>query len=129
MSKWGTIQKSGGVIDTQKSDAEEKSLGVFHNQLPKEFIMARPRKTIAIAELVAIVNRRNQHSTCTPDIRKGWNSLLEEVLAMTDNGDGFSYLKEGEVPFEKDPGIRIDKEGKFTWENTDNSRVHYYNLP
>jgi len=48
---------------------------------------------------------------------------------MTNNYDGLTYLKEGEIPYGKDPGIRIDKEGKFTWENTDNSRVRYHIYP
>ena len=62
-------------------------------------------KTIKVVDLIARVNARNRCSTCPAEARKGWNSLLEEVLAATDNYAGFGYLKETEVPRGEQPGI------------------------
>ena len=38
------------------------------------------KKTIRIANLIALVNEHNRLSTCTPDVRHGWNAILEVVL-------------------------------------------------
>lgn len=51
------------------------------------------RKTIDVQMLKDIVNRRNKNSTCAPDIREGWNSLLEEALNKTGNYKGFRYTE------------------------------------
>jgi hypothetical protein len=62
-------------------------------------------KTIKVVDIIARVNARNRCSTCPAETRQGWNSLLEEVLAATDNYAGFGYLKETEVPRGEQPGI------------------------
>jgi len=64
-------------------------------------------KTIKVADLIAIVNRRNRTSTCSPLVRMGWNSLLEEVLVETGNYAGFLLLSPDEVPEDEKPGIVI----------------------
>ena len=64
-------------------------------------------KTIKVADLIAIVNRRNRSSTCSPLVRMGWNSLLEEVLVETGNYAGFLLLSPDEVPEDEKPGIVI----------------------
>ena len=48
--------------------------------------MPRPKKTIKIDQLINLINRRNAFlgSCYGPDVRKGWNLLLEEVLMFTD---------------------------------------------
>jgi len=62
-------------------------------------------KTIKIAALVAKVNDLNQHSICPPEVRRGWNSLLEDVLHGADAYVGFGYLSVTEVPRYQTPGI------------------------
>jgi hypothetical protein len=86
------------------------------------------RKTIKITELLALVNERNQLSTCQPDIRKGWNALLEEVLHAADVYHGYGYLTASEVPTGKEPGIRDGKrQGEFVF--PDESRRRYATHP
>ena len=61
--------------------------------------MARKtRKTIDIKRLIEIVNSRNEKSTCSAEIRAGWNDLIEQVLMETNNYEGFQYLRYNEVP-------------------------------
>jgi hypothetical protein len=82
------------------------------------------RKTVDIAKLVDMVNRRNKLSTCSADLRHGWNSLMEEVLGITDTYAGFGYLTAEEVPEGCSPGIR--KSEVFGNEFPDESRRIYY---
>ena len=63
------------------------------------------RKTITVAKLVEMVNARNACSTCAPELRQGWNSFLEEVLAHTGNYLGFHFLDGSQVPVGTAPGI------------------------
>jgi hypothetical protein len=56
--------------------------------------MGRKRKTFDIAELLYTVNCRNAGSTCSPDVRQGWNSLLETVLHGADLYNGYGYLEQ-----------------------------------
>jgi hypothetical protein len=62
-------------------------------------------KTIKVVDVIARVNACNRCSTCPAEVRRGWNSLLEEILAATDSYAGFGYLKETEVPRGEQPGI------------------------
>ncbi len=59
--------------------------------------MGRKRKTFDIAELLYTVNSRNTGSTCSPDVRQGWNSLLESVLHSADLYNGYGYLEQGDL--------------------------------
>jgi len=63
-------------------------------------------KTIKIARLIEKVNTRNQRSTCLPEVRQGWNSLLEDVLLGAGVYAGFNLLTAAEVPPGQEPGIR-----------------------
>jgi len=55
------------------------------------------RKTVKIVDLIDSVNRRNRDSTCDDTIRAGWNSLLEEMLSVTDTYAGFRFMNADEV--------------------------------
>ena len=72
--------------------------------------MGRKRKTFDIAELLHTVNKRNASSTCSDDVRAGWNSLLETVLMGADLYAGYGYLEQknlkGSAVNEK-PGIEF----------------------
>lgn len=59
--------------------------------------MGRKRKTFDIAELLYTVNSRNTGSTCSADVRQGWNSLLETVLHSADLYNGYGYLEQGDL--------------------------------
>ena len=68
------------------------------------------RKTIRLCKLIDQVNRRNRLSTCSPDTRRGWNSLLELCLHDSDAYNGFNYLTAAEIPPGQKPGIIPDYE-------------------
>ena len=70
-----------------------------------------PRKTINVSQLRAMVNEQNRTSICLPAIREGWNSFLEDILMMTQNYRGFTYLCEHEVPHGQLPGQRETQNG------------------
>jgi hypothetical protein len=80
------------------------------------------KKTVRIADLVALVNEHNRVSTCAPDIRNGWNALLEEVLHAADAYRGFGYLSAGDVPAGHAAGM-IGEVGNFSF--PDESRRCY----
>ena len=82
------------------------------------------RKTIRIKELIAAVNHRNRSSTCSPEIRQGWNDLLTTVLLTNDAYAGFGYLGQNEVPPNHKPGF--NKEGDRFKDTDDSRRVYYY---
>ncbi len=63
------------------------------------------RKTVKIAHLVAEVNRKNQLSTCSAEVRQGWNSMLSTILMDADVYAGFNYLGTPDVPEGQLPGI------------------------
>ena len=79
------------------------------------------RKTIKIAELIALVNTRNRISTCAPHMRKGWNMLLEEVLHEANVYCGYSYLTD--VPAGQLPGV-TGEPGTFTFPDESRRRYH-----
>ena len=64
------------------------------------------KTTVKIAALIAMVNERNRVSTCTPEMRKGWNHLLADVLHDANVYHGYSYLMERDVPAGQEPGVR-----------------------
>ena len=82
------------------------------------------RKTIHIAQFCEYVNNSLRLSTESPDTRQGKINLLEAMLHLTDNYNGYNYLTQDEVPEGQLPGIRHDVEDKF--HNTDKTRVRYY---
>ena len=82
------------------------------------------KKTFRLADLVDKVNERNRLSTCSPEVRKGWNSLCESLLLESDVYAGFNYLSEKDVPKGHEPGIRTDEQGNKTF--PDESRVFFY---
>jgi hypothetical protein len=81
------------------------------------------RKTFKLRRLVEMVNRRNRNYTCSPDMREGWNSLLEEVLLNNDNYAGFCYLTAKEVPEGQLPGV--ERNGYDTQFPDDTRRIYY----
>ena len=56
------------------------------------------RTTLKIAELLQTVNTRNELSTCSREMRQGWNSLIESVLMAANVYIGFGYLLKAELP-------------------------------
>ena len=85
--------------------------------------MAKARKMVRLAKLVAEVNRRNRESTCEADVRTGWNELLAGVLMDADAYCGYRYLRSGEVPAGELPGIVTDADGLNTF--PDETRREY----
>lgn len=65
------------------------------------------RKTFSVQDLKAKVNHNNRYSTCSREIRQGWNHLLETVLHDTGNYRGFGFLMPGQVPEGHPPGINL----------------------
>jgi hypothetical protein len=98
--------------------------------------MTRDKRAF-IADLIAEVNHRNANSTCAPEVRRGWSSLLESVLHANDVYAGFNYLTADKLEGNaagSPPGINFDIE--HTGPNMpqeqrdarypDESRVFYY---
>lgn len=97
--------------------------------------MSRQRKTVPIEVLRAEVNRRNQESTCSAEVRAGWNSVLEMMLFHTGNYNGFKYLLPSLVPAGHQPGIRenrgeypcaIGADNEDIFKDTDPTRRNYF---
>lgn len=94
--------------------------------------MPKSKKTIQITDIVKIVNRRNQLSTCAPSVRHGWNSLLEEILHQSGCYEGFNYYSKKNLGEEIRPGIRLGEDGLVhpniaeRFRDTDDSRRFYY---
>jgi hypothetical protein len=70
--------------------------------------MARQTKRIAILNMIENVNRKNRESTCSADVRQGWNALLEDMLHATGNYSGFGYYSNDELPASMAPGVRYE---------------------
>ena len=68
------------------------------------------RKTIKIADLIEHVNEKNQISTCSAEMRKGWNFLLADILHKNGVYAGYNYYKQCEVPSGHKPGIIHSKD-------------------
>ena len=62
-------------------------------------------KKINVGGLIRHVNHLNTMSICSPEMRSGWNALLEDVLYRTGNYAGFTYLTQDDVPTGHEPGI------------------------
>jgi hypothetical protein len=88
--------------------------------------MANKRKTVDIYELILFVNKRNRESICQPEIRKGWNGLLNDILHKANVYSGFGYLIQSEVPEGQLPGIIQSEIGPEFNEYPDPTRCFYY---
>lgn len=63
------------------------------------------RKTFSIAQMLYDVNQKNQLSTCSAEVRQGWNSIISTILMGADVYSGFGYLGKEDVPEGQCPGI------------------------
>jgi hypothetical protein len=91
-------------------------------------VMAKPRKTVSLRELVDWVNERNATSTCEPSVREGWNSLASTFLMSTNAYAGFGYLRSDELAGDakgKPPGIVPDDSGDSRHEFPDETRIRF----
>lgn len=90
------------------------------------------RKTIEIEALRVSVNEMLKESTCTPDVRLGMCSVLEQALHKSGNYHGFRHLQQEEVPYKQKAGIHFDKETRLIlpypdrFVNTDDTRRQYF---
>ena len=82
------------------------------------------RKTFSVEGLVDTVNQRNRDSTCSKEIRKGWNSILVDILNETGNYHGFGYLTAAFVPDGEKPGMEYDTTMGFNV-FPDDTRIYY----
>jgi hypothetical protein len=69
------------------------------------------RSTVSIKGLIEQVNAQNRLSTCAPQVREGWNSILEGVLHAGNVYAGFGYLTHAEVPSGHPAGIVHEDDG------------------
>lgn len=66
------------------------------------------RKTFSIAKLLHSVNKKNAESTCSAEVRQGWNSLLSDILMQADVYAGYNYLGPEDLPEGELPGIAFE---------------------
>ncbi len=83
--------------------------------------MSNKRKTAKLTDVIDYVNKLNRESTCTIDIRIGWNELLRDMLLQANVYDGYCYLHE--VPEGQLPGIAY--EGSKTVHPDESRRCFY----
>lgn len=86
----------------------------------------KPRKTFDVEQLRLEVNRRNRESTCSPEVREGWNDILSTILMETNNYHGFGYLDSSSVPEGHESGIIFDDSPAHNHVFPDESRRVYY---
>jgi hypothetical protein len=82
------------------------------------------RRTVSIKAMVETVNARNRLSTCSAEVREGWNSLLEDVLHAGNVYAGFGYLTHDEVPAGHPAGIVHLSDDSIVF--PDETRRYYY---
>jgi len=64
------------------------------------------RSTVNISELIEEVNRLNRESVkLAPDLRHGWNVLLENILHKAGAYAGFGHYRQDELPETELAGI------------------------
>ena len=83
------------------------------------------RKTIQVKTMLDTVNLKLKTGTCNPDVRKGMCCIIEDILHMTDNYNGFYYLEQHEVPMTHRAGIIRDKTGENDHQFPDDTRRQY----
>jgi hypothetical protein len=69
--------------------------------------MARKRKTFSVAQALFDINQKNQLSTCSAEVRQGWNSMIETILMAAEVYTGFGYLRSPDLPTGQKAGIRF----------------------
>ena len=67
--------------------------------------MARKKKTFKIKEIIKMVNRMNEESTVSPEVRMGWNCFVEGILMETGNYEGYNFARNA---FDPQTGEIID---------------------
>lgn len=82
------------------------------------------RKTIKVERLIEMVNKRNKLSTCSADMRHGWNSLLESILFECKRYRGFGYYSSENMVTGEKPGV--DRSNPLSLEFPDPSRIFFY---
>tara|TARA_R110002124_G_scaffold111625_1_gene265555 strand:+ start:640 stop:936 length:297 start_codon:yes stop_codon:yes gene_type:complete len=78
----------------------------------------RKRKTFKITELIKMVNRMNEESTCSPEIRIGWNCFVEGILMETKTYEGYNFARNA---FDPQTGEIIDDTRRMYCETRTNS--------
>jgi len=78
----------------------------------------RKRKTFKITELIKMVNRMNEESTCSPEIRIGWNCFVEGILMETKTYEGYNFARNA---FDPQTGEIIDDSRRLYCERATNS--------
>lgn len=72
--------------------------------------MGKPRKTASIAQMLFDLNQRNIHSTCSAEVRQGWNSMLSSILMAADVYSGYGYIGTSDLPAGEKPGIKFQND-------------------
>ena len=67
--------------------------------------MGKSRKTASIAQILFDVNQKNVLSTCSAEVRQGWNSMISSILMAAEVYSGFGYLRGTDLPKGQEPGI------------------------
>ena len=80
--------------------------------------MARKKKTFKITELIKMVNRMNEESTCPPMVRSGWNCFVEGILMETNTYEGYNFARNA---FDPQTGEIIDDTRRVYCERRTNS--------
>ena len=80
--------------------------------------MARKKKTFKITELINMVNRMNEESTCSPEVRTGWNCFVEGILMETNTYEGYNFARNA---FDPQTGEIIDDSRRMYCERRTNS--------
>lgn len=77
--------------------------------------MGRIRKTANIAAILKRTNYRLLHSTCSPDVRRGFAAVLESILLDSGLYAGFGYTTRSELDavklYSEKPGIEYKRPG------------------
>jgi len=66
-----------------------------------------------------MVNRMNEESTCSPEIRIGWNCFVEGILMETNTYEGYEFTRDA---FDPQTGEIIDDSRRRYCETRTNSR-------
>ena len=64
--------------------------------------MTRKRKTFKIAELINMANKMNAESSCSRELRLGWNVFVKGILIETNNYEGYLHAQEAFDPQTKE---------------------------
>ena len=81
------------------------------------------RKNVSIRSLIMQVNKMNAESTCSKEVRQGWNGLLEDIMMDAKVYAGYGHLRADQVPADCLPGI-TGTSGNYQF--PDDTRRFYY---